>query len=192
MKIIFATANRGKLREASEILGERFTLLTPHDLGIDEDIPETGQTLKENSIQKAMYLYGRLGCDCFADDTGLEVDALGGGPGVHTARYAGDDQNPQANMKKILAEMKEKTNRHARFRTVIALIEKGEEHLFEGRVDGIITTEARGEQGFGYDPVFSPEDTGQTFAEMGEQAKNRISHRARAVQKLLEYINKTI
>ena len=191
-QLVFATNNVHKLREIREIMPADIEVLSLADLHCEGDIPETAETLEGNALIKAHYVYDRFGLDCFADDTGLEVDALGGGPGVHTARYAGDDQNPQANMKKILAEMKEKTNRHARFRTVIALIEKGEEHLFEGRVDGIITTEARGEQGFGYDPVFSPEDTGQTFAEMGEQAKNRISHRARAVQKLLEYINKTI
>ena len=189
MKLLLATNNVHKLREIREIMPADIEVLSLADLHCEGDIPETADTLEGNALIKAHYVYDRFGLDCFADDTGLEVDALDGGPGVHTARYAGDDQNPQANMKKILAEMKEKTDRHARFRTVIALIEKGEERLFEGRVDGIITTEARGDHGFGYDPVFSPEGTGQTFAEMGEQAKNRISHRARAVQKLLQYIN---
>lgn len=188
-KLVFATNNVNKLREIREIMPSDVEVLSLSDIHCEGDIPETADTLEGNALIKAHYVYDRFGLDCFADDTGLEVEALGGLPGVHTARYAGPKQDPQANMKKLLAEMKEKTDRNARFRTVIALIEKGEEHLFSGRVDGVITTEPRGTQGFGYDPVFSPEDTGLTFAEMGEERKNSISHRARAVKALLQYLN---
>lgn len=188
-KLVFATNNANKLREIREIMPEGVEVLSLADIHCEGDIPETAETLEGNALIKAHYVYDRFGLDCFADDTGLEVDALGGLPGVHTARYAGLDQNPQANMKKLLAEMKEKVDRHARFRTVIALIEKGEEHLFNGQVEGFIVEEPRGTQGFGYDPVFSPEDTGLTFAEMGEEHKNLISHRARAVKALLRYLN---
>lgn len=189
-RIVFATNNQHKLDEIREILGSKFEVLSLNDIGCHEDIPEDHDTLEENALQKAQYIVDHYHVSCFADDTGLEVNALGGEPGVHSARYAeGTDHDSEANMQKLLLKLGNNNNRQARFRTVIALIEKGEERLFEGRVDGIITTEARGDQGFGYDPVFSPEGTGQTFAEMGEQAKNRISHRARAVQKLLQYIN---
>lgn len=188
-KLVFATNNANKLREIREIMPSDIEILSLADIHCEGDIPETADTLEGNALIKAHYVYDRFGLDCFADDTGLEVDALGGLPGVHTARYAGPSQDPQANMKKLLAEMKEKVNRNARFRTVIALIEKGEEHLFNGKVDGVITTGPRGTQGFGYDPVFSPEDTGLTFAEMGEENKNLISHRARAVKALLRYLN---
>lgn len=188
-KLVFATNNANKLREIREIMPSDVEVLSLSDIHCSGDIPETADTLEGNALIKAHYVYDRFGLDCFADDTGLEVDALGGLPGVHTARFAGPTQDPQANMKKLLAEMKEKSNRNARFRTVIALIEKGEEHLFNGKVDGVITVEPRGTQGFGYDPVFSPEDTGLTFAEMGEERKNLISHRARAVKALLRYLN---
>jgi XTP/dITP diphosphohydrolase len=186
--LVFATNNKNKLREIREIVPSDIEVLSLADIHCEGDIEETADTLEGNALIKAHYVYDRFGYDCFADDTGLEVEALGGAPGVHTARYAGLDQNPQANMRKLLMEMKEKSDRNARFRTVIALIEKGKEHLFEGSVDGIITTEPRGDMGFGYDPVFSPEDTGLTFAEMGEERKNQISHRARAVGRLLQYL----
>ena len=186
--LVFATNNPHKLREIREIMPDHITILSLADIHCEGDIPETADTLEGNALIKAHYVYDRYGFDCFADDTGLEVEALNGGPGVHTARYAGESQDPDANMKKMIAEMQENTNRHARFRTVIALIEKGVEHLFTGIVDGEIATEPRGEQGFGYDPIFIPEQTGLTFAQMGEEGKNQISHRARAVGKLLDFL----
>ena len=186
--LVFATNNPHKLREIREIMPDHITILSLADIHCEGDIPETADTLEGNALIKAHYVYDRYGFDCFADDTGLEVEALNGGPGVHTARYAGESQDPDANMKKMIAEMQENTNRHARFRTVIALIEKGVEHLFTGIVDGEIATEPRGEQGFGYDPIFIPEQTGLTFAQMGEEGKNEISHRARAVGKLLDFL----
>ena len=187
--LVFATNNPHKLREIREIMPDHVTILSLADIHCEGDIPETADTLEGNALIKAHYVYDRYGFDCFADDTGLEVEALNGGPGVHTARYAGESQDPEANMKKMIAEMQENTNRHARFRTVIALIEKGVEHLFTGIVDGEIATEPRGEQGFGYDPIFIPEQTGLTFAQMGEEGKNQISHRARAVGKLLDFLH---
>ena len=186
--LVFATNNPHKLREIREIMPDHITILSLADIHCEGDIPETADTLEGNALIKAHYVYDRYGFDCFADDTGLEVEALNGGPGVHTARYAGESQDPDANMKKMIAEMQENTNRHARFRTVIALIEKGVEHLFTGIVDGEIATEPRGEQGFGYDPIFIPEQTGLTFAQMGEEGKNQISHRARAGGKLLDFL----
>lgn len=189
--LVFATNNPHKLREIREIMPDHITILSLADIHCEGDIPETADTLEGNALIKAHYVYDRYGFDCFADDTGLEVEALNGGPGVHTARYAGESQDPDANMKKMIAEMQENTNRHARFRTVIALIEKGVEHLFTGIVDGEIATEPRGEQGFGYDPIFIPEQTGLTFAQMGKEGKNQISHRARAVGKLLDFLQHT-
>ena len=192
MKIIFATANRGKLREAAEILGESFELLTPHDLGIDEDITETGDTLKENSIQKALYLYERLGCDCFADDTGLEVDALGGAPGVHSARYAGQGHDFAANIRKLLHELEgvPYEQRTARFKNVVTLILDGEMHFFEGCLEGHIALERAGTQGFGYDPVFVPDDfPDRTVAELGEEVKNAISHRGKSLRAMAAWLN---
>ena len=189
MKIVFATGNMGKLREASEILGEGFELVTPADYGITEDIPETGNTLLANSLQKAQYLYDKCGCDCFADDTGLEVEALDGAPGVYSARYAGEECDSEANMQKLLHELTGKNNRNAQFRTVIALIIKGEERLFNGIVKGTITGEKMGDSGFGYDPIFIPEGYSESFAQMGSETKNSISHRYRATEKLSNYLN---
>ena len=187
-KIVFVTNNPNKLREIRELMPQGLQVLSLSDIGCHADIPETAETLEGNALIKAHYVYDNYGLDCFADDTGLEVEALGGAPGVHTARYAGADQDPEANKRKLLTEMQGKINRKARFCTVIAIIEKGQEHLFRGEVRGNITTEPRGTAGFGYDPVFSPEGTGKTFAEMGEECKNQISHRARAVNKLLDYL----
>ena len=189
-KIVFATNNEHKLREIRAIIHDGTEVLSLADIGCHADIPETADTLEGNALIKAHFVYDNYGYDCFADDTGLEVEALDGAPGVHTARYAGDDQDSQANMRKLLQEMKGKDNRNARFRTAIALIQGGEEHLFCGEVHGTITTEPLGNKGFGYDPVFIPEDTGLTFAQLGEDVKNRISHRARAVAKLTEFLNK--
>jgi XTP/dITP diphosphohydrolase len=194
MKLTFATGNSGKLREASEILGEGFELVSLAQVGILEDIPETGDTLRENSIQKAEYLYERLGCACFADDTGLEVDALGGAPGVYTARYAGDDKDFNKNMDKVLAELakleeKGETSRRARFKSVITLIIDGEQHLFEGTLEGMIAREKSGNGGFGYDPIFiADEYPGLTLADITEEQKNDISHRGKALRAMAEWL----
>ncbi|MCI6518652.1 MAG: non-canonical purine NTP diphosphatase [Prevotellaceae bacterium] len=188
-KLVFATNNPHKLEEIRAILGSKLEILSLADIGCDADIPETAETLEGNALIKAHYVYDNYKLDCFADDTGLEVDALHGLPGVHTARYAYPDRHdPEANMIKLLEALRENNDRNARFRTVIALIEKGKEHLFEGVVEGVIAREKSGTQGFGYDPVFIPEGNSKTFAELGEDIKNTISHRARAVQKLTEYL----
>ena len=188
-KLVFATNNPHKLEEIRAILGSKLEILSLADIGCDADIPETAKTLEGNALIKAHYVYDNYKLDCFADDTGLEVDALHGVPGVHTARYAYPDRHdPEANMIKLLEALRENNDRNARFRTVIALIEKGKEHLFEGVVEGVIAREKSGTQGFGYDPVFIPEGNSNTFAELGEDIKNTISHRARAVQKLAEYL----
>lgn len=188
-KLVFATNNPHKLEEIRAILGSKLEILSLADIGCDADIPEAAETLEGNALIKAHYVYDNYKLDCFADDTGLEVDALHGLPGVHTARYAYPDRHdPEANMIKLLEALRENNDRNARFRTVIALIEKGKEHLFEGVVEGVIAREKSGTQGFGYDPVFIPEGNSKTFAELGEDIKNTISHRARAVQKLAEYL----
>lgn len=188
-KLVFATNNAHKLDEIRAILGDEIEIVSLADIGCHTDIPETADTLEGNALQKARYVYEHYHCDCFADDTGLEVEALDGAPGVHTARYTYPDRHdPEANTRKLLDALKEKSSRRAQFRTVIALILNGEEHLFDGRVEGSIATEKRGTEGFGYDPVFIPEDSGKTFAELGVEAKNRISHRARAVARLCEFL----
>ena len=191
MKLVFASGNRGKIREALEILGEGFELLTPAEAGILEDIPETGQTLRENSLQKARYLYERTGMDCFADDTGLEVDCLGGAPGIHTARYAGEAKDPAANIDKLLREMeKAGGERTARFRTVVTLIIGGETRYFEGVMEGSIAKARSGAGGFGYDPVFMPEGYDCTAAELSEEQKNAISHRGKALRAMAAALKK--
>lgn len=193
-RIVFATNNQHKLQEIREILSPEFEIVSLKEIGCHEDIPETGNTLEENALQKARYISERYHISCFADDTGLEVEALGGAPGVHSARYAeGTDHDSEANMTKLLRELEGKENRQARFRTVIALIELGEDetenvHLFEGIVEGHIFTERQGNEGFGYDPIFVPEGYEKSFAALGETIKNHISHRARAVKKLAEYL----
>ncbi len=195
MKIIFATNNSHKLSEIRDILGSEIEVLSLRDIQCDTDIPETGKTLEENALQKAQYIYDHYGLSVFADDTGLEVDALDGAPGVYSARYAGGDgHDSEANMTKLLENMNGENNRKARFRTVIALLLKGKtceqpiKHLFEGIVEGTIITERRGGEGFGYDPIFLPEGYDLTFAELGNEIKNTISHRARAVKKLVEFL----
>ena len=189
MRIVFATNNQHKLNEIRQILGSRVEVLSLKDIGCYADIPETGSTLEENALQKAQYVYDHYHIDCFADDTGLEVDALDGAPGVYSARYAGGEgHDSEANMTKLLHELGENNNRKARFRTVIALILQGQVHEFEGIVNGEIIRERRGGEGFGYDPIFRPDGYDQTFAELGNDIKNTISHRARATQKLCEYI----
>ena len=196
MKIVFATNNQHKLQEIREILGDQFEILSLADIGCHEDIPETGNTLEANAHQKAEYVFDHYHIDCFADDTGLEVDALGGAPGVHSARYAeGTEHNSEANMAKLLRELGDNDNRKARFRTVISLIQMeggnpvcSREYQFEGVVEGRIDREKHGSEGFGYDPVFIPEGYDKSFAELGEEIKNQISHRARAVKKLAEWL----
>lgn len=190
-KLVFATNNAHKLEEIRAILGEKVEILSLKDIHCDTDIPETADTLEGNAALKAEFIYKHYGLDCFADDTGLEVEALGGAPGVYSARYAGGEgHDSEANMKKLLKELSGETDRKAQFRTAICLIEGGEEHLFEGVVKGEIIEEKRGNSGFGYDPVFVPEGFSQTFAELGAEIKNQISHRARAVQRLCEYLNR--
>ena len=190
MKIVFATNNKHKLEEIKDILGKDFEIVSLAEIGCHEDIPETGLTLEENARQKSTYIVEHYNHDCFADDTGLEVDALNGEPGVHSARYAeGTDHDSEANMRKLLSKMANVKGRTARFRTVISLIINGVEHQFEGRVEGRIATEKHGTEGFGYDPIFIPEGYDKSFAELGEEVKNQISHRARAVKKLAEYLS---
>lgn len=187
MKLVFATNNSHKLEEVRQILGDRFEVLSLNDIGCHEDIPETGDTFQDNALQKARYVKEHYGYDCFADDTGLEVKALDGAPGVHSARYAGDHDS-EANMTRLLGELEKKSDRSAQFRTVIALLLNGQELLFEGIVTGKIGTERHGKGGFGYDPIFIPDGYTQTFSEMGAESKNLISHRGRAVRKLAEYL----
>ena len=204
MKIVFATGNPGKLREASEILGEGFEIVTPAEVGIPEDVPETGNTLRANSLQKAQYIYDKTGMDCFADDTGLEVDILGGDPGVHTARYGGPQKNPADNIARLLREMSvreqeasvarqygidtPRATRRARFRTSVTLILGGEKHFFDGIMEGTIARQKAGKGGFGYDPVFIPDGYDVTAAEITEEEKNAISHRGKALRAMAEYL----
>ena len=187
-KLVVATNNAHKLEEIAAILGDAMELLSLKDIHCDADIPETADTLEGNARQKAMYIHEHFGMDCFADDTGLEVEALNGAPGVFSARYAGDGHDSEANMQKLLQELKGKENRKAQFRTAICLILHGEEHLFEGIVKGEIIEEKRGGAGFGYDPIFVPEGYDLTFAELGNDIKNTISHRFRAVEKLCQFL----
>lgn len=187
-EIIFATNNAHKLAEVQAVLGEGFRLKTPRECGITEDIPETQPTLEGNASQKAHYLHDRTGCNCFADDTGLEVSALDGAPGVHSARYATDGHDFDANNRLLLQNLEGVTDRRARFRTVISLILDGEEHLFEGIVEGRIAERLSGAEGFGYDPLFIPDGFEKTFAEMTAAEKNEISHRGRAVRRLAEFL----
>lgn len=197
MQIVFATNNAHKLREIRSILGERIEILSLADIGCHDDIPETAPTLEGNALIKARWVKEKYGFDCFADDTGLEVTALGGLPGVHTARYAYPDRHdPAANNSKLLSALAGVGNRMAQFRTVIALIYKGEEKFFEGIVRGLIAEEEKGDHGFGYDPLFIPEPgspanpRNETFAQLGEEKKNLISHRSRAVNKLAAHLSK--
>ena len=201
-KIVFASANPGKIREASEILGEGFEIISAAEAGVTEDIPETGSTLRANSLQKAEYIYKKTGMDCFADDTGLEVDILGGAPGVHTARYAGEGKDFNANISKLLSEMEraERAGGHpgsqlpmtrkARFRTSVTLIIGGEIHNFDGVMEGEIARERSGEGGFGYDPVFIPDGCGGlTAAEIPEEEKNAISHRGKSLRAMAAFLS---
>lgn len=185
MTLVFATNNAHKAREIEQILGPGYTVKTLKDIGCQEDIPETADTLEGNALIKARYVKEKYGYDCFSEDTGLEVEALGGAPGVHTARYAGDQKNPADNIALLLQNLSDKDDRRAQFRTVIALIRDGREVLYTGVCTGQIADNMRGTGGFGYDPVFIPDGYEQTFAELGEDVKNRISHRAKATQMLV-------
>lgn len=196
-ELIMATNNEHKLREIRQILGDSYEVKGLKDIGCYEDIPETSETLEGNALQKARYVSERYGVDCFADDTGLEVDALDGAPGIYTARFGsmngyGDSHDSDANIACLLDKLKDAESRRARFRTVIALIQGDEEHLFEGIVQGDILPERRGLDGFGYDPIFAPIEAGVSFAEMGPAEKNRLSHRGRATQKLVQFLQRSL
>ena len=188
MKLVFATNNKHKLEEVRAILGNKIEILSLNDIDCHDDIPETADTLEGNALIKAKYIYDKFGVDCFADDTGLEVDVLGGEPGVYSARYASEECNSEANMHKLLHNLTGKNNRDAQFRTVIALIIKGEEKLFNGIVKGKISNEKMGDAGFGYDPIFIPEGFSESFAQMTSDMKNSISHRYRATEELSNYL----
>lgn len=187
--LVFATNNKHKLDEVRKITANLVNIVSLAKINCLEDIPETADTLEGNALLKARYIKEHYGFDCFADDTGLEVEALNNAPGVYSARYAGPGHDAQANMRKLLREMEGIENRKARFRTVIALILDGKEYLFDGIINGVITTEKKGESGFGYDPIFMPDGYTQTFAELGDDIKNTISHRALAVHKLAEFLS---
>ena len=190
-KLAFATNNAHKLEEVAAILGDKVELLSLNDIDCHTDFPETAETLEGNALLKSSFIYRNYQLDCFADDTGLEVEALNGAPGVYSARYAeGEGHDAQANMRKLLHELEGKENRKAQFRTAISLILDGKEYLFEGVIKGEIIKEKRGDSGFGYDPIFKPEGYEQTFAELGNETKNKISHRALAVQKLCEFLQR--
>ncbi|MBQ8450600.1 MAG: non-canonical purine NTP diphosphatase [Bacteroidaceae bacterium] len=188
MKLVFATNNKHKLQEVRDIIGSGVEILSLADINCNDDIPETADTLDGNALIKARYIYEKYNLNCFADDTGLEVDALDGAPGVYSARYAGDEHDSEANMRKLLENLTGKNNRDAQFRTVIALIIDGEEKLFNGIVKGRITEEKRGDSGFGYDPIFVPEGYSESFAQMDSSTKNSISHRYRATKQLSDYL----
>lgn len=188
MELVFATNNPHKLRELQQLLGDEIHLLSFKDIGCDDEVPENQQTLEGNAAEKSFFIFEKYGYNCFADDTGLEIDALDGEPGVYSARYAGEEKSAEANMAKVLEKMKGITNRKARFRTVISLVIDGKENQFEGFVEGEILREKRGTEGFGYDPIFQPDGISQSFAEMNSEQKNQLSHRGRAVQKLVRYL----
>lgn len=188
MTFYFATHNKHKLSEVQNIIGNKVTIKSISELQCFEEIPETGNSLEENALQKARYIYNKYHCNCFADDTGLEIDALGGRPGVYSARYAGENCSFEDNMRKVLIEMRGITDRSARFRAVIALIIDGKEYLFEGKVEGEIIEDEKGDAGFGYDPIFRPKGFSETFAEMPADKKNEISHRGLAVEKLIAFL----
>lgn len=189
-KLIFATNNKHKLGEVREMLDGKVEIVSLEEAGLSGEIPETADTLQGNALQKAQWVWERTHCDCFADDTGLEVDALDGAPGVYSARYAGEHCSFDDNVNKLLKALDGETNRKAQFRTVICLIENGEPRYFEGKVEGVILTERYGKEGFGYDPIFMPDRFAVSFAEMPLEVKNMISHRGMAVKRLTEYLNK--
>ncbi|MFH4968022.1 non-canonical purine NTP diphosphatase [Gaetbulibacter sp. M240] len=189
MKLVFATNNKNKIKEVQKLIPEHLSLLSLEDIGCFEDIPETKDTIEGNALQKAQYVKSHYGYDCFADDTGLEVSALNGAPGVYSARYAGEEKNAEANMQKLLSALSEKNNRTAQFKTVIALILNNETTLLTGICKGEIINKKRGDGGFGYDPIFKPEGFDETFGEMDLDLKNRIGHRGKATKKLLDHLS---
>jgi XTP/dITP diphosphohydrolase len=190
MKLVFASNNKNKIAEIQQLIGDKFEIVSLEDIGCTEDIPETAETIEGNAILKAQYVYDKYGLSCFADDTGLEIDALQGEPGVYSARYAGEQKNADDNMALVLQKLENKTNRSAQFKTVIALNFGSEHFLFEGIVKGTITPVKRGNEGFGYDPIFQPEGFDVTFAEMSMQQKATISHRGKAVEKLVNFLKR--
>lgn len=187
-KLIFATNNQHKIDEIKTVPGNTFAIITLHEAGIDTDIPEPHDTLEKNATEKSSVVYKITNMDCFSEDTGLEVEALNGEPGVKSARYAGDGRSFEKNVEKLLFNLKDKTNRFAQFRTVMSLMLKGKEHQFEGICKGTIIAYGKGEKGFGYDPVFIPDGSNKTFAEMDMEEKNKFSHRKKAVDKLIEFL----
>ena len=189
MKIVFATNNPNKLKEIQTLIPKEIEIISLKEIGCTEDIPETGDTIEANAFQKVHYVKENYNYDCFADDTGLEIDALNGAPGVYSARYAGPEKSAEANIEKILNELQGKENRKAKFRTAIALTLNNEEHLFEGEINGHISKVKQGNEGFGYDPIFMPENEKRSFAQMSMEEKGTISHRGRAVKKLVTYLN---
>lgn len=191
MKLIFATHNKNKAKEVKSLMPSFIELLSLDDINFHDEIDETASTLEGNALLKAKTIFEKTGINCFADDSGLLVDALNGEPGVYSARYAGEQKNDQDNMKKLLHELNDKPNKNAHFKTVMALIIDGKEHLFEGKIEGKIITEKLGSNGFGYDPIFVPDGYNETFAQLDSETKNKISHRARALQKMLGFL-KTI
>lgn len=190
MKLVFASNNKNKIAEIQQLIGDKFEIVSLQDIGCTEDIPETAETIEGNAILKAQYVYDKYGLSCFADDTGLEIDALEGEPGVYSARYAGEQKNADDNMALVLQKLESQTNRSAQFKTVIALNFGSEHFLFEGIVKGTITPVKRGNAGFGYDPIFQPEGFDVTFAEMSMQQKSTISHRGKAVEKLINFLKR--
>ena len=188
MKIVFATNNKNKLDEIKKISVGQLEILSLSDINCHEDIPETGDTLKENALMKAQFVKDKFGLDCFADDTGLEVEALNNAPGIYSSRYAGPNCDPEDNMQKMIHELQDKENRNAQFKTVIALILNGKENYFEGTVKGEITHQKQGTNGFGYDPIFKPAGYDKTFGELSEELKNNLSHRAIATHKLVAFL----
>lgn len=189
MKLVFATHNHNKAHEIQALLNDQIELITLDEIQCFEEIPETAATLEGNAKMKAAYVVEQFNMNCFADDTGLEIEALNNEPGVYSARYAGEDRDPEKNMALVLEKLRDKSNRKARFRTVISLYWEGEFHEFEGIVEGKITTEKSGAKGFGYDPIFKPENSEKTFAEMDLTEKNTMSHRARAFEKMVAFLN---
>lgn len=189
MKLVFATNNQHKLQELTHLLGNSFELLSLNDIHCEEEIPENQDTIEENASEKSLYIYNKYGFNCFADDTGLEIDALNGEPGVYSARYAGEEKSSEKNIELVLQKLSKIKNRKARFKTVISLVIDGREIQFEGIVNGQILEEKRGTTGFGYDPIFKPDESHLSFAEMTMEEKGKISHRGRAVQKLVEYLS---
>ncbi|EDP96097.1 non-canonical purine NTP diphosphatase [Kordia algicida OT-1] len=189
MKIVFATNNQNKVKEVQSLLPSHITILSLKDIGCEEDIPETQPTIEGNAIQKAQYVKEHYGYDCFADDTGLEVHALNGEPGVFSARYAGSQRNADDNMNKLLHNLEDKEDRSAHFKTVVALILNGEQHTFTGICEGTIIKKKKGDKGFGYDPIFMANGFSETFSQISLAEKNRVGHRGKAVQKLIDFLN---